>query len=192
MLKYIYVDLDGVIFDMCFAAASLFMPPTEARKLVDEWPIDCPDITVLLGISKGQFWKAVDNAPNFWDNLPKFHWTDELVKYLHSLDVPVFVCTSPSSNPDCVAGKLRSLQKNKIVKHRHFVITPHKFLLARPDAVLIDDNDKKCNEFRDNGGKVLQFPMMWGQNRNATLMDGRMAIDNKLEYVKEVISLLNS
>jgi hypothetical protein len=45
--------------------------------------------------------------------------------------------------------------------HRQYAITPRKYLFARPDALLIDDNPTNIDTFIQNGGQGLLVPRPW-------------------------------
>ena len=55
---------------------------------------------------------------------------------------------------------------------RDFLIGPPKWICARPDQLLIDDNDTNIDNFRDRGGHGILFPQPW--NRNHGLVEDRM------------------
>ena len=55
---------------------------------------------------------------------------------------------------------------------RDFLIGPPKWICARPDQLLIDDNDGNVESFRERGGQAILFPQPW--NLNHRLCGDRM------------------
>ena len=56
-----------------------------------------------------------------------------------------------------------------------FMIGTQKYLLAKPDVVLIDDQHKNIDLFREHGGQAILFPQPWNEN---------YAITDRIGYVK--------
>jgi hypothetical protein len=109
-----------------------------------------------------EFWNALPRS--VWSNTPKSLYCDELIDVC--VDIigkdNLFLATSPTKDPDCLAGKLEWIQENTPeFLHRQYVITPRKWLLANEKTLLIDDNGDNIKRFYLAGGNVIMFPRPW-------------------------------
>lgn len=121
-----------------------------------------PDHTM----SESEFWWPLSG---FWADLPVLPWAGELIDLVRSTTDEWFVVTSPSRCPGCVDQKREWC---RIVFglppgawFDRLVPTPHKYLLAGPDTLLIDDHEENCRSFvrdpvwdRNTGGHAINFP----------------------------------
>ena len=62
---------------------------------------------------------------------------------------------------------------------RRYALTPQKHLLAGPNRILIDDNDRNIEAFRAAGGIGILFPQPWNANHESQT--------NKTAYVQECL-----
>lgn len=108
-LEHIFVDMDGVITD--FVAASLIVHgKPDALRI---WPAGERDIPKVLGLSRTQYWNAIDDqGSDFWASLDPFPWFIDLIDLVREF-APMTILTSPSLLPSCLEGKVRWL-------HHHF------------------------------------------------------------------------
>ena len=164
--------MDGVCCDFCKATFELF----DRKEFIDNWPIGKVKVEEVLEISRGYFWSKLDRAGgDFWKNIEEFPWFKELHRELKQRGTVIF-CTSPSQDPECVKGKLQWLQ-NRFGRHfRDYVFMDKKYLLAKPNTLLIDDMDYQIENFSTHGGRGILFPQNW--NRYS-------GIDNKVKHVIE-------
>jgi len=172
MIHRIFLDLD----DVCNTLAMYMLhirgidiSPTDYA----EFPVECGyDVTMaanMLGVQQFtplDFWSSV--TAKQWASIPEseiFPWILDTCERLVGRK-NIFLATAsievPTGAPDYMVGKLEWI-------HRHFprwmaqqyVITPHKYLLARPDALLIDDNPAHIRAFIREGGQGLLVPRPW-------------------------------
>jgi len=117
------------------------------------------------------------SVSEFWDSIKREHWAtapkspecDWLLKTCVDLvgEDEVFIATSPTKDPDCLAGKLEWIQRElPDFMHRQYVITPRKGIGASPETLLIDDCQKNCEAFRTHRnprhrGQTLLVPKPW-------------------------------
>jgi hypothetical protein len=112
------------------------------------------------------------DIPKFWRQVPRLTWakTPKSPQFDFLLDRSealvgrenVFILTSPTKDPECLAGKLEWI--HDVLPdwlHRQYLIGPRKYLCARPDTLLIDDSDEQVNSFRAEGGQALLVPRPW-------------------------------
>lgn len=119
----------------------------------------------LLGLvrnwTRKSFWEAVGRE--MWVQAPvsnEFHWLLKTCR--HYVGHDIYVATSPTKDPDCLAGKLEWIHEHMPKwMHRQYFITPRKWMLGRPGALLVDDNEKNCRKFEERGGLAIRFPRPW-------------------------------
>lgn len=166
--KIILLDVDGVIADFVGATLNLF---DRQNVKVDRW-----DFHESLGMTANQLWTKIDGAGHdFWADMPKLPWAEDLVEMLTRSRLTTILCTSPTLSDECNSGKVAWISKNFPQFHRQFMITPCKHLL-RGDFVLIDDSDDNVEKFRRNDHPAILFPQPWNLNRDL--------IANRIGYTK--------
>lgn len=130
-----------------------------------------------LGMTDEEFWD-ITRSPEWWLNLQPYPWASDLILVFNDL-FDVVYCTSPSLDSSCPSQKVEWLRRQGFMSNSRndYVIAPKKELLARPDAILIDDSHENCDKFRLAGGKAIVFPQPW----NSVEVDGKN--DDKVEYI---------
>lgn len=176
---HIFLDMDGVLTDFVTATLTLHGQP----HALQTWPTGQRDIPQVLGVSKSEFWRRVDEqGADFWAGLAPFPWCDELVALVREFG-PLTVLTSPSQSPACLDGKVRWLYEHfpKVGGKRFtdFLIGNQKHLLAQPGRVLIDDTPSHVDAFRAAAGEAILFPQPWNANH---------AVVDRLAYVRSELS----
>ena len=160
--------MDGVLVDFVSAALRLH----DRIEVLDEWPEGQWDMPEAMGISSREFWRPINEAgAGFWASLEPFPWCDELLELVEATG-RWCILTSPSGDPFSAAGKISWLQNRFGRGFRDFLIGPPKWICARPDQLLIDDNDGNVESFRERGGQAILFPQPW--NLNHRLCGDRM------------------
>ena len=109
-----------------------------------------------------EFWGSLDR--DVWASVPESGEFETLLRRCEALVGPENVCilSSPTLDPDCLAGKLEWIQTHFPRRmHRQFLIGPRKHFCARPDALLIDDGDHNVEAFRAHGGQAILVPRPW-------------------------------
>ncbi|MFG0296810.1 MAG: hypothetical protein ACF8PG_12965 [Maioricimonas sp. JB045] len=177
MIRHVLLDLDGVIVDFVSKALVVHRQP----DLIDRWPPGVWDMHTLLGITKRDFWGPIDQIPGFWEQLPPYPWKDELIATIEQV-APFTVATSPSRNPACPSQKVAWMHRHIRESFHDFLIGRQKWLMARPDTVLIDDCDANIEAFRKHGGKAITFPQPWNSNHALT--------GDRIAYVREALAEL--
>ena len=162
----IFLDMDGVLADWTGAACRLFdRDPAEVYATWPDvtWPEGC--ITGALKISNNELWRRVTSAGfGFWSELEAYPWADELLELCQST-APTTILTSPSRDPQSLAGKLAWMQARWGETFRDYLVGPDKLACARPGAIIIDDRPVTVEGFRKVGGSGVLFPAVWNANR---------------------------
>ena len=156
----ILLDMDGVLSDFLRGAVRVCNDITGKNYTVREyattfgrWGID-----EFYGITVEEMWIAIEKTPDFWLNLNKLPWADELYDWLSSIG-DVTIVSTPSFDPDCARQKLEWLRWFGI-KPNDVFLGSKKFLMAG-NGILIDDWSVNCEKFSEAGGRAIMLPSNW-------------------------------
>ncbi len=169
--KVILLDMDGVVCSFVSAVVKQLNKVTGQTVTPDQvvaastWQMES-----LWGLSQKDWWDAIDQNPNFWLEIPMLPWAKDLHNRLKHYGNEVVILTSPSQNPVCIAHKLIWLKENMNIPSRNVITGKKKYLLARSDALLVDDSPANCEEFIKNGGNAACVPSDWNKV-NLTIED---------------------
>ena len=100
--QVICIDLDGVLVDLHYGLVKLFGDDPEKYSdaqwaEVGEWGLSIP---------KGDFWGRVrSQGIQWWLNLPKLPWTDELWEACNATGATCVILTTPAPFPESSYGK---------------------------------------------------------------------------------------
>ena len=162
----IFVDLDGVLIDSTIPMMNHWLP----RKIREfEYPSAVGWNIVAAtnyhrsnqGVAKidpHQFWSPFGHA--FWADRKPYQEARSFLKVLEGYG-DVYLATSPTLDPGSASGKHACIAEHIPEYLRRLIIGPCKHLLARPDAILIDDADMNCINFAIEGGQTILFPRPW-------------------------------
>jgi len=104
---------------------------------------------------KREVWATIPKSPQFWP----------LIRLARDAVGPenVFILTTATLSPDCLAGKLEWIREHcpEYFRRQFYMGGPYKRLLAGPGALLVDDNEDNCREFCEHGGSAILFPRPW-------------------------------
>lgn len=170
--------MDGVICNFNKSVCDLFS--IDWLYVEKNWTLGNYSIAQELGVSGNTIWAKINQKPSFWEDIEIYDYSLELIQLLRS-KYEVVICTSPSSNADCPTGKLKWLRKHNLKFGNNVVITTHKHLLANTKNLLIDDSDKKIEDFRNNSGSAFTWPQKWNLCHNN--------IDRRMEILKSALNL---
>lgn len=151
-LDLIVLDQDGVLSDFYKSASKLFnikYNKNDPKKWF--WFKD-------YKISENDFWKKIDNTPNFWLNLEVFDYAKSLIKLIENYTNEIIICTHPSNASNGYSQKKQWLRNNGFGVYKVFIGNANKGLLASPNRLLIDDYVDNVEDFIEYGGKAILFP----------------------------------
>lgn len=171
--------MDGCITNFSKGCELIFPNYSKEHK-----PLD--DMISHLKISKKEFWDTIDSyGENFWLNLEPEEWAYELINIVKFYDRDFTILTSPSRSHHAGSGKILWLQKFFHKKFSNYIITPakNKQRNANKKSILIDDNEKNCEEFRSRLGYTILFPRIWNQNHELE--------NQKIEHTKKHLDLIS-
>lgn len=176
MIRRIFLDVDDTLNSFTMYVLGRMGCPV-GQFSYDQFPNDCGyDILGAYNrlrpsgyceVTKPQFWNSITR--DVWAGAPKskeFDFIIEQSEHLVGYD-NICILTSPTIDPDSLAGKLEWIHKNlPNYLHRQFLVGPCKHFCARPDSLLIDDSDEKVNKFREHGGHAILVPRPWNSLRD--------------------------
>ena len=174
----IFLDLDDVCNDFTIYAlkSAGALPWTATFDSYDpKWGFDiiaaANALQSFCTFTSKTFWDLITRE--VWASLPESKEFRSLLSKCEELVGRENICilTTPIIDPDCAAGKLEWIYEHfPTWMHRQFFIGPQKWLLARPDALLIDDSDTNIKTFRGHGGQALLVPRPWNVLHKANTM----------------------
>lgn len=128
------------------------------EHLVDNYPIGASNLEQVTGIPYPIMHKILEAyGSDFWRNLEETPFFWELYNGLKEMGEVVF-CTSPSLDGNSAKGKIEWLQDRFGKNFRDYIITNRKYFCSNLNTVLIDDTKEMCEDFKKEGGLVVQFP----------------------------------
>ncbi len=156
-IEKILLDMDGVVVHH-FIALGRAAGIDISR---DTWPLGKEGIKAITGLDKASFdAMVIAGGAQLWVDMPPFPWFKTFFAALEAI-APVYYLSSPEYGPGCVAGKVEWIERHHGAGFDRFILTTHKTLLARPDAVLIDDTPKNVDKFIAAGGQAILFQQPW-------------------------------
>jgi hypothetical protein len=133
-------------------------PLAEALRRAGRWPGGALNRDAARPFTAEDFWAPLNGSAEFWATLPKTPWCDDLVALALGLTEDVWLVSAPSRCPSSHLGKLDWVRRHFGDGFDRLVLTPHKYLLANPSAVLVDDRDDNVRAFRLAAGRATLFP----------------------------------
>lgn len=169
----ILLDLDCCLADFIGGVAKLWDVPLDT--LLANWELGVygvygPLAKALHGpdappLSAGDFWQRLDGNAVFWSGLEPLPWCRDLIELCEEYAGPeVYIVTSPSWCSHSYLGKAEWVKTMFGRNYTNLIPTPHKYLLAKPGVVLIDDFQDNCDRFVSDpllgptGGTSILFP----------------------------------
>lgn len=182
-ISQICLDYDNVMVDWTDGVIRMFGADHEA--VYDRMEAG-QKIEEALDISTATMWKAIDEVgTDFWANLEVYPWALDLWEICNSL-APTYIATSPGKHGSSHMGKLLSMNNLFGAPFRQYQMGPNKHTMARPDAVLIDDDERNCDTFVTDpetgeltGAAAILFPVRWNSLRHFA--------DNSFEFTVEAL-----
>lgn len=169
----IYLDMDGVLTQCHICALQYY------GMRIEEYPkgMRVKDILNGAGIStlanNDDFWADFDET--FWDSLLKTDECDALIDRAVELTgstTHVFIATRPTNSPACYSGKAIWIRENLPEWiWQQVVMIKQKFLLAKPNTLLIDDSQENCKKFRDLGGHAILVKRPWNGHDHMSITE---------------------
>lgn len=169
MLTTILIDMDEVLTDFVGAYCKYVYGITR-QDLEKYWEPGTYGMQLALSkytgkeITEEDFYKAINNQVDFWENMPWTNWGKQIIevvesyKRLYKGEIDWHIVTSPVHCTSSYVGKTLWLKREFGKEFNNFAITPHKELFAKKGVYLIDDREYNVNKFVKAGGKSYLFP----------------------------------
>ncbi len=174
----IIIDMDGVLANFRKGVSDLF---GVKLGMLDGW-----NLYRSIGVDLDAFWGEIANEEDFWLNLGKFSYVDELMNMVEKYASTIIFCSHPPRYPGSYKGKKRWLDENNLGKYKHFMGNADKGWLAGRNRVLIDDYVENVRSFEKKGGKGILFPQIYSLQYIEDLDE---LPDDKVAYVE--VKLIN-
>lgn len=164
----ILLDLDGVLSDFFTEALFRLNENFDGNITAAEYiKHNTFDMARVFGITSVEFWETLEQDCDFWNSLKPFPWAQLLLDILSDKG-EVTICSSPSYHPICAAQKIQWCLDHLKINSSAVMLGGRKYLMARPDAILIDDFPKNVKAFRAAGSRAILVPSNWNTH-NLTL-----------------------
>ena len=174
------VDLDGVLAYWEKSAAETCGVDYEDEKIREEIKNGKRMEEFVGGDDK--MWPMIDKeGEEWWEDMEKTPWADDLVALLKKESKDFFFLSSPSKHPICYSGKIKWVLKNYPKEDRSLFLGCKKHLVANSNVLLVDDTDKKIKKFREYGGHAFKWPC------SLSIIDGDVKIEDVLQDLKDYI-----
>jgi 5'(3')-deoxyribonucleotidase len=172
LIKEIYLDMDDVlntcgesIFELFGVGGEPFIPAYgyDIVGMVNYILFQRDNNHECISVS--DFWSSIPGF--FWGDIPKSKGCDALVEQcIQCVGAEnVYVATTPTKCSDQMKYKHRWILENLPESlHRNFFLTPRKWQLGCPGALLIDDHAGNVHKFRARGGHGIIHPQPWNIN----------------------------
>ncbi len=172
MINDVFLDMDGVLVDFVSSALLALKEKYENQPqpeqfdidaFMEAWPPGEASIPKLLHMTEDEFWDTLHKANGgcWWEQLRSYPWAGALVSAASQIG-KVRILSSPSNHPSCYRGK--KLHRDREFRALPLILCREKFLVAAPDRLLIDDNDRHVRRWRKHGGLAILFPRIWNAN----------------------------
>lgn len=160
--KTIYLDADGTTHSFTAAVIRQLNSVTGYNVTIKDVVKTCNwDLEKMWDMNQYEWWNTIDQNPNFWLEIEPFPWAKKLYNNLKNYADEVIILTAPSQSEHCIPHKIKSLQRDLTVPRNDIICTKKKYLLARSDALLVDDAKHNCDPFIENGGNAVCVPSDW-------------------------------
>lgn len=152
-------DMDGVLAEWHRKMAELLGQnwddlPTGSYSLKDTFGVSAEDAKLLWHKKGVEGWVTI---PPTYFFIPLKRLMFELVEQ----GVKVGICSDASFAPRAAEGKHAWLNAHGIPTDWPRIMTREKYILARPETLLVDDSPAQVSAFREHGGRALLVPRRW-------------------------------
>lgn len=178
MIKTVFLDMDGVLVNFRKGIHDAFNKPynhitSPENKKWSFWN-DWPDVTfeMVNAICTTSFWQHLEGMYDGRDILT-------MIEYKFA-PAQIYLLTTPMPNLESASGKMIWVHDHLPSYLKHTIITQApKYLLARPDTLLIDDKNENIDDFREAGGKAHLIARPWNR--------AYLQADRTVEVVREFL-----
>ena len=181
--KTILLDMDGVLVDLVPQVLAHHGISVQYREYPDCRGVyeACQLLKPDFDIPHEDFWNQF--SADWWWQLPKTEHCDAIVQKAANLAglYNIHFC-SFAITPESAEGKTRWIRQHFPGLDDRLCLIKHKWLLAQPDYILVDDRCTSCKEFRNppgpprKGGESVIVPRPWNELRPFQHLWGEMTL----------------
>jgi len=181
----ILLDLDGPLARWSVGLFRLYGRDDLTERDVHAWD----GALDVLGIAYDEMWDKVNAAgARFWAELEPQPWAHKLVDALEQMG-DLYIVSSQSDHPSGVEGKAQwMLQHFPHLYARRTFFGADKWLMARPNAILVDDRVKNVRNFNDEGGIGVLFPMPANTKSIRSCIAQTEAVNDVMAVVRGIVT----
>lgn len=154
-----FLDLDGVLVDVVGGILKRYNIDFD----MSQWPVG--EYIVHRAVGRGLTATDLWESPgyNFWAEMDWMPDGREILAQMNLLFGPenIFFLSAPTTEPECLSGKMAWLQKHIPYQAERAIFTKQKQLLAHKDRILVDDYDANIKAYTEAGGPTVLFPRLW-------------------------------
>lgn len=169
-----YIDMDGVLVDFVEGVC-------KAKNVENPYATSTFREYGIEKVLGKDMWEGLEE--DFWANLPKSQIADDIVKVCIDFfgKDHCYIATSPTLNIGCASGKKAWIKKYYPDFYEKVIIIKEKYLLARPNTLLVDDSDAKVSDFRLAGGYAYLVNRPW--NSTKTSFSKEIEIERLTQFI---------
>lgn len=183
----ILLDMDGVCCDFIGGALNRLshygVISFRPEYYLERWQAEFAgvwDVCDVTGLSQHDFWRAIDSYGDvFWRQLEELPLYPKLLNVIRESGCKFLFASAPSRVKTSYGGKCDWLSDRGFIPRNDAMLGSQKWLMAKPEHVLIDDSDENCTLFREHGGAAVLVPRVW----NSLHSIAAMGDDAIAEYV---------
>ena len=148
----VVLDLDGVLVDFASRVCAI-----HGKQLPEVWDKG-EFFHNYWDMTEEEFWKPL-RGYQFWNSLDWTHDGKRILNIILGFTRDITICTSPSQDPFAAAGKVMWCQRE--LPGIPVFVGSKKWMLAKPNRILIDDSTKNVKKYKESGGPVCLIPRPW-------------------------------
>ena len=112
-----------------------------------------------------------------------------MLEIVESCSDEVYLASYPMDHTDAWVGKLKWIDKHLPQYNKRVILmTAHKKLLARPDAILLDDRDDNIDQFCAVGGHGWLIPQPWNTKHDICNRDWTVLLESWMKMACKMTS----
>jgi len=157
----IFIDLDDTLVDFMGQAAILlgYSGVNTKQDLTRFWTLVSGDQM------QTELWARLNAAGSeWWANLPKLPWADDLLAAANAACDDVVILTSPGCRSGAeIAAKGKILWSLREYRNNELILAHKKYMCSSPGAVLVDDWGKFTKPWEQRGGTAVKLRRDWNE-----------------------------
>lgn len=176
-VKKLFLDMDGLLTDFQREMLRRHQPHKLQYHEVN-W-----NFWGQMGKTKDEFWSVADY--DFWAKLPWCPEGEALLKNIERIVGRKNVTLLSSPGVGSMDGKEFWINQHIPEYNSQFMFGREKWRAAHQGALLVDDSDQNCIEFKNAGGDFVLVPRPWNLYKDRMNKDGTFKMRPVLAEIRE-------